>query len=106
MKKLWTWCGGCALLQGKVDALEEENRRLVEKNTAVDERVRELEKLIDTLRGLLAEVSAGAPRRLVVSHAQGDSDVVEIGGGEPARFIKSFDNDEAAHDFIDSGGGR
>ena len=41
-------------------------------------------------------------RRLVISHLQGESDVVELGGGKPNRFVKSFEDDVAAQTFIDA----
>jgi hypothetical protein len=43
------------------------------------------------------------PRQIMISHAHGDCDVVAIYGGRPNQFLKSFDDDESAQRYIDSG---
>jgi hypothetical protein len=72
-------CKGCL-------ALVEERDRLRGENAWLRERLGRYER----------------PRRLVISHLQGDSDVVEVGGGEASRFVESFGDDDAARAFIDS----
>jgi hypothetical protein len=39
----------------------------------------------------------------MISHAQGDSDVVAIYGDLPNQWLRTFDDDESAEEYIASG---
>ena len=72
------------------------------------ERIEHLESALQAAQAraerLSAPVSAPIrPRRIMISHAQGDSDVVAIYGDLPNQWLRTFDDDESAEEYIASG---
>ena len=90
-----------AELQRENTALQEQLRDEALAFKYANEIVGKLEAEIAALRAPVTE--AEKPRKIIISHAQVDSDVVAIYGGLPNHFLNSFGSDEEAQTWIDSG---